>query len=400
MADNAKTHMDGTAEANLPIVALENGGGVRDSIPAGGITQGQVSTVLPFGNIISMKEITASDLYTILENGVSKIAGQNSTTGKITGADGRFPQVSRMRFTYDPNAAAGSRIKQIVLLNADGTDKQILNRNDTSTKLVFATNDFEDAGGDGYTTLSGLKTIAEGAALDVITANYITKLTQAGDGTFSYVNSQGRICVSTGYVYPHYSASVTLTNTSGPIANSQVLYNVDNTSAAYGTTDANGVLTVPDLTVGPHSIYIYGNADYAAAYVNDTIGMTAVSSDMSAMTDEQKIAYNMMQTILALPTTISSGNIAEVQAAETAYNNLTIAEKALVGNAPVLLSDEKTVSSLISGGKIISNSSSAVVPQSSSESHTSSKTVSSSASSSQNSGSTASSMVSKPVHRW
>lgn len=392
MAENTKTHVVGTNEAGLPIVALENGGGVRDSIPAGDITQGQVSTILPFGNILSMKEVTPNTLYEILENGVSKIAGQNSTTGVITGADGRFPQVSGMRFTYDPagtpsNTAAspavtGNRIKQIVLLNPDGSDKQVLDRNDTTTKIVLATNDYEDAGGDGYTMLAGIKNIGEGDALDVITGNYITNLTKANGGTFTYPMSQDRIRVATSYVYSNYSATVKLTNSNGAVANQQVLYSIDNTSAAYGATDANGVLTVQNITSGPHTIYMYQGGNYAAAYVNNTIGMTSVSNDMSAQSSDQAAAANVMAKILGLPASPKATDSAAVSDAMNAYNALSPQQQALVANLPVLLAAEKAVSPATSSSSSGSSSHSSTSSSPLSSSNTSSSSSSSSSASS------------------
>ena len=38
------------ANAGLPVVCLENAGGIRTDIPAGDVTMGQVNSVLPFGN--------------------------------------------------------------------------------------------------------------------------------------------------------------------------------------------------------------------------------------------------------------------------------------------------------------------------------------------------------------
>lgn len=372
MADSAKSHVAGTDEAGLPIVALENGGGVRDSIPQGSVTQGQVSTILPFGNILSMKEVTPNVLYQIIENGVSKIAGQDATTGKITGADGRFPQISGMRFTYDPSGTpsntdptagplvTGNRVKQIVLLNPDGSDKQVLDRNDTTTKIVLATNDYEDAGGDGYTMLSGIKNIGEGDALDVITGNYITALTKAGGGTFAYPMSQGRIQLATSYVYPSYSASVTLTDSNGAVANRQVLYSIDNTSAAYGMTNASGVLTVSNLAPGPHTISIYQNGNYGAAYVNNTIGMTAVTNDMSAQSSDQAAAFTVMTSILGLPYSPTWVDQTAVNTALKAYNALTVQQRALVANYTVLKADAAVVNPAGSGGSSANSSRSSV----------------------------------------
>lgn len=76
MADYAKTYITDTDEENLPIVALENGGGVRDSIPEGDITQGQVSTVLPFGNILSLKEVTLAYCTRFLRTVSPKLRGR------------------------------------------------------------------------------------------------------------------------------------------------------------------------------------------------------------------------------------------------------------------------------------------------------------------------------------
>lgn len=106
--------------------------------------------------------------------------------------DGRYPQISGMRFEFDPSKTAantkdttkpftkGERVTKIILLDAEGSDGEVLNRSDTTTKIVLATNNFETAGGDGYTMLKSLTNIGEGASLDIIFEEYITKLTKAG----------------------------------------------------------------------------------------------------------------------------------------------------------------------------------------------------------------------------
>ena len=38
------------ANPGLPVVCLENAGGIRADLPAGNVTMSQVTTVLPFGN--------------------------------------------------------------------------------------------------------------------------------------------------------------------------------------------------------------------------------------------------------------------------------------------------------------------------------------------------------------
>ena len=108
--------------------AITNSGGLRDRLtcPAAGggsgfcppstppphvITRGQVLAVLPFGNVVVTLTVNGAELKTMLENGVSSMPGAN----------GRFPQVSGLCFTYDIDAAVGSRIQGAVRQAADGT---------------------------------------------------------------------------------------------------------------------------------------------------------------------------------------------------------------------------------------------------------------------------------------
>ena len=56
--------------------------------------------MLPFGNVVFTVSINGAELKTFLENGVSLMPS----------AQGRFPQVSGLCFTYDISAPAGSRV--------------------------------------------------------------------------------------------------------------------------------------------------------------------------------------------------------------------------------------------------------------------------------------------------
>lgn len=193
MVFGAKKLLETTEYKDLPIVALENGGGVRASISAGDITLEDVFNVLPFGNIISVKVITPDKLYNALENGVCKMT--IDANGTISGLDGRFPQISGMRIEIDvtktpfnpekPEDGTGERVVAIYLVDENGNET-LLNRKDTKTEIAFASNDFIIAGGDGYTTLGNLKHIAEGEVLDSILSEYIKILTEQGNGSFEY----------------------------------------------------------------------------------------------------------------------------------------------------------------------------------------------------------------------
>lgn len=193
MVWGAKSLISGTAYENLPVVALENGGGVRANITAGDITVEDALTVLPFGNMISVKVVTPQILYNTMENGICKMTVNEK--GEVDGLDGRFPQISGMRIeidltktAYDPENPAngtGQRVTAVYLVDENGKET-LLDRNDTTTEIALASNDFEIAGGDGYIMLSNLKHIAEGSVLDSVFADYITKLTTEQGGSFTY----------------------------------------------------------------------------------------------------------------------------------------------------------------------------------------------------------------------
>ncbi len=122
-------------------VAIMNGGGIRASIPQGPITLGQILEVLPFGNEITVVTVTAADLKAALESGVSQVE---------SGA-GRFPQVAGLRFSFDPAAPVGERIRSVDVWDDATKTYRALG---ASVAVVVATNDFLAGGGDGYAALA------------------------------------------------------------------------------------------------------------------------------------------------------------------------------------------------------------------------------------------------------
>ena len=114
-------------------VAIQNGGGIRSDelYEAGGITRRTIVDILPFPNRTVKLEVTGATLREAIEHGVSTVEEGH----------GRFPQVSGMRYAYDPDAPAGDRVTEITVggepLTADVT-------------YELATNDFVAGGGDGY----------------------------------------------------------------------------------------------------------------------------------------------------------------------------------------------------------------------------------------------------------
>ena len=176
--------------------AITNSGGLRDALtcPAAGggsgfcpastpppwlITRGQVLAVLPFGNIVTTSTMTGAELKAALENGVSSMPGAN----------GRFPQVSGLCFTYDISAAVGSRVqlvnRQTATGGCDGGPVDLSG----AVSYTVATNDFVAAGGDGYPNIIARSTTRE--LMDQVLADYVTAA-----GTIA-PSIQGRIVCTT-----------------------------------------------------------------------------------------------------------------------------------------------------------------------------------------------------------
>ncbi len=146
-------------------IALQNGGGIRASIPKGPISRGQILEVLPFGNTIATFEIKGADLLAALENGVSRAENpENEGTG-------RFLQVAGLRYAWDPTKPVGQRIVKVEVRNPDGTYSAL----DPNAVYKVAANDFMRRGGDDYKVLAekAINPYDYGPPLDEAVAEYI-----------------------------------------------------------------------------------------------------------------------------------------------------------------------------------------------------------------------------------
>jgi 2',3'-cyclic-nucleotide 2'-phosphodiesterase (5'-nucleotidase family) len=159
--------------------AITNSGGLRDRLtcPAAGggtgfcpastpppypITRGQVLAVLPFGNVVVTLLVNGAELKTMLENGVSSMPAAN----------GRFPQVSGLCFTYNIEAPVGDRVTAAVKQAADGSCTGPAVDLTDGTSYTIAENDFMATGGDGYPILISRATTRD--IMDQVLADYVT----------------------------------------------------------------------------------------------------------------------------------------------------------------------------------------------------------------------------------
>jgi 5'-nucleotidase len=148
--------------------AIQNGGGIRDTFPAKtyipantalvrtgtgplDVTLGDAFTVFPFGNQIATTVVTGANLWKALENSVG---------GNYPG-DGRFAQVSGLKYSFDASKPIGSRVVSVTKL--DGTEIA-----KDSKEYTLTTLDFLIYGGDGYVNVfSPAQAKVKGALLDV-----------------------------------------------------------------------------------------------------------------------------------------------------------------------------------------------------------------------------------------
>ena len=147
------------AGATGATIAIVNSGGIRASIPAGDVTLGQVMQAFPYENYMVVVDVSGEQLIAALENGVSQAEETK----------GRFPQVSGLRFTWDPNKSAGSRITRVEIKTGNGYIPI-----DASASYRVVINDFMYQGGDGYTVFQqGTDYVNAGFIYYEILADYI-----------------------------------------------------------------------------------------------------------------------------------------------------------------------------------------------------------------------------------
>ncbi|MDV6374506.1 bifunctional metallophosphatase/5'-nucleotidase [Deinococcus arenicola] len=155
-------------------LALVNGGGVRASIDAGPITFDEAIAVQPFGNSLSLLDLSGAKIREALEYGVATWSENK----------GQFLHVSKgMSYTFDLSKPAGSRVTAVTL------GGQPL---DPAKVYKVAINNFSAGGGDGFTMFKGAPRLDTGT-LDVdILVNYLKanpELTAEPEGRIVVLNA-------------------------------------------------------------------------------------------------------------------------------------------------------------------------------------------------------------------
>lgn len=176
-------------------VGLANGGGVRASLSAGEITNGNLLAVQPFGNELCLVEVTGQTLLDALEMGVRKLPDYS----------GGFLQVSGVRFSVDASipspivtdangnfvSAEGQRRVSNVMVGDEALDLE-------KTYTVASHAYMLLQGGDGMVMFKDGKVLLESVMLDnQALIEYVTKDLNGIIGQ-KYANpeGQGRIVIT------------------------------------------------------------------------------------------------------------------------------------------------------------------------------------------------------------
>ena len=187
----ADAYLDQSGEADIAFV---NGGGIRVQLNAGDLTLNNILTVHPFGNSLTVIEVTGQQVLDALEWSVHSLPGEF----------GGFDQVAGLTFEYDATIESPVIEDDSKMFAGVDDTKERRVRNvlvggeplDPEKTYKLASHDYQLLNnGDGYTMYEGCKVLQESVKLDnQVLIDYITG-TLGGVVSDGYENpyGQGRI---------------------------------------------------------------------------------------------------------------------------------------------------------------------------------------------------------------
>ena len=158
-------------------IGLVNGGGIRNSIPAGRITFGDAVNALPYYNFLCKIEVTGATLLSMLKK----------CTERYPQEDGSFPHVAGMKFTL---RASDHTVRDVQVMNRETSRYEPLR---PDGKYTVGVSDYCQSGGF-YGLLKGAVLTEQTTDITyTVLSNYI-KDTLGGDVS-AYRHPQGRIII-------------------------------------------------------------------------------------------------------------------------------------------------------------------------------------------------------------
>ena len=240
------------------------------------------------------------------------------------------------------------------MLNEDGTDKQELDRKDTTTKILFSCNDYTIT---EYPMVSDIPVEKKGDFLSDVLADYIYKLTIDNKGSFSYPLNQGRSKLSKNdSLFMPFDATITADLSGEILSLKQISVQIDNQEPQEMTTDENGIVIIKELSSGGHSIRIEYNGLSSDAYVDETVGLKEATIVLG--TKEKKNIDSTINVISQIPRDVASEDAGLVEFARASYESLTDSQKSQVTNYDALVQAENVLNNTNNIANMITRSSS------------------------------------------
>ena len=254
------------ADIDLPVIAVENGGGIGQSLPqwdknGNVVTYGDVLGAFNHGNLVEVLQISPADLFLALESGLAATGQDDTGLLQCVKPSGSFLQCSGFSYTYNPAAESNSKVTEVKL--ADGT---ILQRNDSERKLLLATNNYVSS------WFNAEYKVGELGGEDMIVEDYMILKSGENGGVLDYVCDYGRILIADDKSPDEYTVRIAVKDNLADVSGKSGTYHlsIDGAAAEEIKTDGDGMITVT-LTKGAHYLRLEeGAKNYV--YVNNYSG--------------------------------------------------------------------------------------------------------------------------------
>ncbi len=154
-------------------VALTNGGSIRVNINKGNVTYGDILNVHPYGNMLSVVEVTGQDILDALEWGASEVPEENGAFMQVSGLTYEIDSSIDSTCTRDENlmftGVGGARRVKNVMIGDEPVDPE-------KTYTLTSNNYILFEHGDGFTMFDDAKVLEDSTRLDnQVLIDYITE---------------------------------------------------------------------------------------------------------------------------------------------------------------------------------------------------------------------------------
>ncbi len=254
---------------NMPVIAVENGGGISQSLPtwhynSDNVTRGDVLNAFNHGNLVEVLKVSPSELFSVIEKGLA-VTGQDENGHLLCErVSGSFIQCSGFSYTYNPSGETGSKLAEVKL--DDGT---VLDRNDTEKKLLLSTNNYVSA------SFANGEKLGELGGEDILVEDYILFVSGENNGVLDYDCDYNRILIADDKSPETYTVKIQVKGTDENAKAGTYRLSVDGGQAEEKITDSEGYLTVT-LTKGAHTLKLAESSNFV--YVNNYSGTGTVST--------------------------------------------------------------------------------------------------------------------------